>query len=76
MTIRGIERYGRSLLTAAIAVLVILLLGADYPEHEPPVGDSHRIAEELCMEIPPKLRGDFQRTVAENPVRFIQFCAE
>jgi len=72
----GIGKYGRALLTAAIAAGVILLLGADFPEHERECGDARRVAEELCRELEPGLRRDFAKTVVENPVRLLRLCAE
>ena len=72
----GIEKYGRVLLTAAIAVGVILLLGSDFPEHETVKDDARGVAAELCRELEPELRRDFAKTVAENPVRLLRLCAE
>ena len=71
-----LEKYGRVLLTAAIAFCVILLLGSDFPEHETVKDDARGVAAELCRELEPGLRRDFARTVAEDPVRLIRLCAE
>ena len=72
----GIGKYGRAVLTAAIAAGVILLLGADFPENETVNDDARRVAAELCRELEPELRRDFAKTVVENPVRLLRLCAE
>ena len=72
----GIEKYGRAVLTAAIALCVILLLGSDFPEHETVNDDARSVAAELCRELEPELRRDFAKTVAEDPVRLLRLCAE
>jgi len=69
-------KYGRVLLISVIAVFVILLQGADFPENEPQDGDAHRLAEELRQELAPELRGAFRSTAVTDPVRLIRLCSE
>ena len=69
-------KYGRILLMSIIAVFVILLQGADFPENETKSGDAHLLAEELRQELAPELRGAFQSTAVTDPVRLIQLCSE
>ena len=71
-----ISKYGRFLLMSVIAVFVILLLGADFPENETAGGEAYLAAEELRQELAPELRGAFRDMAAADPVRLIRLCSE
>ena len=70
------ENICRLLLTSAVAVLALFLLGADFPEHHTPDLSARETAAAFCDEFAPEFRDAMGKTAAADPYLILQIVAE
>ena len=75
MSERKRDIFKRFLLMSGIAALSVMLLGADYPEHDARPDFTGEIAIGICKEFSSD-SGNFQRAAAARPLWFLQCVSQ